>query len=158
LAAVPQGGLEVVGIGDLLEGLLQQLLAGIAEDIAELVVDPQPPSVQRGVGDADSGLLEGNPETLLTLSKLLLRLLLLGEVVCKQYPRNDAPYFIIDRGGVGPKPEVGTIGKSIKILPISHLFARCDGSHQRPLAHLIRSSIRVTYPTYAILVYILEIT
>jgi hypothetical protein len=79
-------------------------------------------------------------------------------LVRKQYSRNDAPVFIIDRGGVGPKPEVGTIGKSIEMLPIPYLFARCDGSHQWPLAHLIRSSIRVTYPTYAIFIHILEIT
>jgi hypothetical protein len=113
LAAVLQVRLEVVGVGDLLERLLKQLLAGIPEEVAEPPVDPQPPSVQPGVGHADGGLFEGSSETLLALSKLLLRLLLLGDVVRKQYPRNDAPFLIIDREGVGPKPEVGTIGKSI---------------------------------------------
>jgi hypothetical protein len=88
----------------------------------------------------------------------LLSPLGLGDVERNQYPRNDAPYFIIDRGGVGPKPEVATIGTSIEILPISHLFAISDESRQRPLFHLIRSSIGVTYPTYAIFVHILGIT
>ena len=44
------GPLQVVGVGDVLEGPAQQLLARIADDRAEPVVDPQPAAVDRRRG------------------------------------------------------------------------------------------------------------
>jgi len=55
---------EVVGMGDILEGLLQQFLPAVADDVAQLLVDSQPASIRRHMGDANRRLLESGPESL----------------------------------------------------------------------------------------------
>ena len=68
---------QVIGMAELLEGALQQLLLGIAEHLAEMAVDAQPLAIQGNMGNADGGVLEGCPETLFAFLALLLEHLLL---------------------------------------------------------------------------------
>src|ERR671921_327793 len=70
----------LLGLGYVLESLLQQLLTTVANDIAQPLVDPQPSSVQRIVGDADGCLLECGPKALLALPERLLGPLALGSL------------------------------------------------------------------------------
>src|SRR5829696_2507745 len=60
---------EIIGVSYVLEGHSHKLLAGVARDFAELVVDPQPPAVRIHMRYADGRLLERGAETLLTLPK-----------------------------------------------------------------------------------------
>src|SRR3712207_8286563 len=66
---VVQVVLEIVGVSYVLEVHSHKLLAGVARDFAELVVDPQPPAVRIRMRYADGRLLERGAETLLTLPK-----------------------------------------------------------------------------------------
>src|SRR5215212_4972862 len=82
-------GVEVVRMGYVLESLLQQLLTTVADYIAEPLVDPQPSSVQRVVGDADGCLLECGPKALFALPELLFGPLALRSLFCLKHR---APY------------------------------------------------------------------
>ena len=64
--------LQVIGVSDVLEGQLQQFLARVADDGAELVVDPQPAAVDADVGDAHRRLVERGPADLLALAQGLV--------------------------------------------------------------------------------------
>ena len=58
---------EVVGVGDVLERQPQQLLARVADDRAEPVVDAQEAALQADVGNAHGRLLERRPAELFAL-------------------------------------------------------------------------------------------
>jgi hypothetical protein len=73
-------GVEVVRVGYVLAGLLNQLLTAIADDLAEPPVDPQPPSVRVDVGDTDGRLLERGPKALLAVPECLLGPLAFGSL------------------------------------------------------------------------------
>src|SRR5215210_4106715 len=66
---VVQVFVEIIGVSYVLEVHSHKLLAGVARDFAELVVDPQPPAVQIHMRYADGRLLERGAETLLALPK-----------------------------------------------------------------------------------------
>ena len=70
LRQVNAGG-EVVGVRDVLAGPLEQLLASVAEDGAELLVHAQEAAVEMPVADADGGVLERAAEPLLALAQSL---------------------------------------------------------------------------------------
>jgi hypothetical protein len=70
LAHAREIGVEVVGMGDVLEGLGEQLFARVAELFAEPRVDPQPAPVEADMRDADRGLFKGRPEPRLALAQL----------------------------------------------------------------------------------------
>jgi hypothetical protein len=59
-------------MGDVLKGALEQLLARIADDVAQLLVHAQPLAAETDVGDAYGSLLEGGPESLLAPAQILL--------------------------------------------------------------------------------------
>ncbi len=61
-------------MNDLLKGLANQFRAGIAEDFAQLLVGAQAAVLAVHVGNADSGILEGAAESLLTFPQFLLGL------------------------------------------------------------------------------------
>ena len=67
---------QVPGVGYVLEGALEEFSAGVADDLAQLLVDPEPAAV----GDTDRGLLEGGPEARLALLEGLLGPLALCDV------------------------------------------------------------------------------
>jgi hypothetical protein len=60
-------------VGYFLEGQPEHLLPRVSNDLAQLLVDPQPPAVRSGVPDSHRGLLEGGLEPLLAFAQLFLR-------------------------------------------------------------------------------------
>ena len=58
-------------MGEVLEGLGEQLFARVAELFTQPRVDPQPAPVEADMRDADRGLLEGRPEPRLALAQRL---------------------------------------------------------------------------------------
>ena len=66
---------------DLLEGHAGDFLQRVADDLGETCVAPQVPAVERGMDDADRGLLEGRAVALLALAELRLRQFALGDVL-----------------------------------------------------------------------------
>ena len=64
---VGQVGAEILGMGDALVSALDQLVALMPGDFAELVVDHDEGPVGRDVGDAHGGLVEGGLEALVRL-------------------------------------------------------------------------------------------
>ena len=88
---VGEVGVEVVGVGDVLERQPHHLVVAVAHDVAELLVDPQPAAVQPDVGDADRRLLEGGPEPLLTFSTGLFSPFLFGGFPHRSPPRTKTP-------------------------------------------------------------------
>ena len=73
-------GLEVVGMGDLLESPPEQLLGRVPGDLADPVVDPQPSPLDADQRHPDRCVLEGPLEALAGLAQLGLRALGRGDV------------------------------------------------------------------------------
>ncbi len=76
-----QIGFQIVRVGNVLEGLGDQFVAAVSDDVAQPLVDPEPRAVEADVRDADGGVLERAAEPRLAFLKRLLRLLLGGDVV-----------------------------------------------------------------------------
>src|SRR5665648_1085720 len=93
---------DVVGVGDVGERDAGQLLAGVAEHVAQALVDPQPSSVGANMRNADAGLFERGSQELLHTGLLLLRLLALGDVG----ERHPAEQRIAGGGALRPPLEV----------------------------------------------------
>src|SRR5258708_26304224 len=92
-----EAGGQLIGVRDVLPGLLEQLLAGVAHDLAELLVDAQEAALDVTVGDADPGVLERAAEPLLALLQGVLRSSAVqqdGHLV-----RGDAQQEAVDLGG-----------------------------------------------------------
>ena len=62
-------GFQVVGVGDVLEGDLEQFPLGVSGDLTEGVVDLEPASLGRHQGHADGGMIEGIAEPILGLAE-----------------------------------------------------------------------------------------
>ena len=88
---VGEVGFAVVGVGDVLERQPHHLIVAVAHDAAQLLVDPQPATVQPDVGHADRRLLEGGPEPLLTFSTGLFSPFLFGGFPHRSPPRTKTP-------------------------------------------------------------------
>ena len=73
-------GRQILGVRDVLERPLEQLVAGVADDLAVLLVDAEAAAVGILVGDADGGVLEGAAEPLLALAQRLLGPPVVGDV------------------------------------------------------------------------------
>ena len=73
-------GGEVVGMGDRLEVDRQQFFLGIADDLAEGLIDLKPAALQRHQGHADRRVVEGAAEALLALQEAGLRPLARADV------------------------------------------------------------------------------
>ena len=92
-----EAGRQIIGMRDVLPGLLEQLLAGVADDLAELLVDAQEAALEITVGDADPRVLERAAEPLLALPQGILRSSAVqqdGHLV-----RGDAEQEAVDLGG-----------------------------------------------------------
>ncbi len=76
-------GRQVLGVGDVLEGPREQLLAGVADDPAVRLVDAEEAAVGVLVGDAHGGVFERAAEPLLALAQRLLGPHPLGDVLCQ---------------------------------------------------------------------------
>ena len=77
---MPEAGRHIISVSDVLPSPCEQLVAGVADDVAELLVDPQEAARDILVGDADSGVLEGAAEPLLALAQRVLSSLEVGDV------------------------------------------------------------------------------
>src|SRR5215207_4145190 len=111
-------------MGDVLEGLLKQLLTAVSDDIAEPLVDPQPAPVGGVVSDAYGCLLEGGPETLLALVELLLNPLALGDVVLYALPVTRTTLLISHQHSLVPEPHHTSIAGDLTILHHEGLTGR----------------------------------
>ena len=66
---------EIVGVRQVLDAPLDDLLAGVAEDVALPLVDAKPSTLEIEMADTDTGVLEGPSEPLLTFPQGCLRAL-----------------------------------------------------------------------------------
>ena len=82
-------------------GLAEQFVAGVADDLAVLLVDAQEAAVGVLVGDADGGVLEGAAEPLLALAQRLLGPLEVGDVDAGPEPFDDVPFAVPDGHAAG---------------------------------------------------------
>src|SRR5262249_51967467 len=73
--------LQVVWMGDVVEGLRHRLLAGVADDVAETLIDLQPAAVRSDAGNADGGVLEDGTEPRLAIKDCLNALLNLARAL-----------------------------------------------------------------------------
>ena len=71
---------QVVGMGERLKIAGQQFLRGITEDIANSLVDPEKPALERDQAYADRGEVEGAAESFFANAQRLLVLLALSDV------------------------------------------------------------------------------
>ena len=72
-------------MGDVLEGALQQLIRGIAEDVAQPLIDACPVAIRCNMGYAYCSLFKGGAEALFTLAQglhVLQAYILQSETVC----------------------------------------------------------------------------
>jgi hypothetical protein len=78
--ALDVGHVAVVGVREILDRAADQLGLAVAEHLAQAPVDAQEAAVERHVGDAGGGELEGLAEALFALRERRLRLLALQEL------------------------------------------------------------------------------
>ena len=71
---------QILGMGDVMKGLLQQLLARVADHGAQAVVDQQPAAVGRDMRHPDRRLLEGGAKAALLGDQGHFRALALGNI------------------------------------------------------------------------------
>src|SRR5262245_19653824 len=72
-------------MGDVAECLRHQLLASVADDVAQPLVDLQPTAVRSDAGNTDCGVLEGGPEPRPAIAQRLDLLTTLARVLCHLY-------------------------------------------------------------------------
>src|SRR5262245_28529631 len=65
-------------MGDVAECLRHQLLASVADDVAQPLIDLQPTAVRSDAGNTDGGVLEGGPESRTAIAQRLDLLLTLA--------------------------------------------------------------------------------
>ena len=75
-----EAGRQILGIRDVPEGSCEQLRAGVADDVAKLLIDSEEAAFAIRVGDADGRVLERAAEPRLALAQRLLGPLALGDV------------------------------------------------------------------------------
>src|SRR5215470_286367 len=68
-------------MGDVAECLRHQLLASVADDVAQPLVDLQPTAVRSDAGNTDGGVLEGGPEPRPAIAQRLNLLLTLARAL-----------------------------------------------------------------------------
>ena len=112
-------------MGDVLEGLLEELLTGVADDIAELLVDAQPSAVEPDVRNPHRGLLEGRAEPIFSLSCRVLLALALGDVPENAQDARGIPVLVLDRRLHGvDKPFLALV--QVGLLDLLYLPSRHD--------------------------------
>ena len=99
-------GVEVVGVGDLLEGQVDQLLFRVADDVGELLVDEQEAAVEADDRDPVRGGVEGGLEVALGEPGAALGGLALGEVVVPGDPVVGVAALVARRHHLGADREV----------------------------------------------------
>src|SRR5262249_1125329 len=102
-------GWQVVGVRDVPDGPLEQLLAGVADDGAELLVDAQEAAPDAHVGDADRRVLEPPAEPLLALAQRFLGPLVIGDVDPAAHETNGLAPGVAHGHAPGEHPAVGTV-------------------------------------------------
>ena len=97
---------QIIGMRYILDVLLQQFLAGVADDRAELLVDAQEAARGVPVGDADRRVLESPAKPLLALPQRLLGLPEVGNVGAGPEPFADIARVVPDRHTARLEPAV----------------------------------------------------
>ena len=117
-------GVEVVGVRDLLERHLQELLGGIADEVAERPVDLEPAPVERDERHADRRVLERCLELLLRRLQLAFVPCAIGDVVGdREKPEDDAAPAQRDDpdrvlAPVAPEHRLGRLRRAGERLPV----------------------------------------
>ncbi|GIU98801.1 MAG: hypothetical protein KatS3mg014_0417 [Actinomycetota bacterium] len=123
-------GLAVVGVEQLHPdvGLVEPLLAGVAEGPLDLGAHVDGPSVVVGGDEVHDGgeVLDERPVLLLRAAQLLLVQLLLGDVVQDPLPEQGLPPVVADRQRAVADPHDPAVGGDHAVLALEHvpLFAR----------------------------------
>ena len=133
-------GREVVGVGDLLEGLGEQLLGGVAGDRQQRLVDAHPAALGGEQRHPDGGLLEDELEALLRVAAGLLGVLAGGDITRDRHAAHDLPGRAAQRpdldlvaAGVVGRPDLQRAG-----LPVQRgAVERLVGAPPLPDEHLL---------------------
>ena len=96
-AGLQEVGLEVVGVGELLEGRGQQLFLGVADDFAQRAVDPDESAVGGDQRHADGRCVKGTSEPLLAQPQGLGGPLLFGDRSAFGDEKDDPARLIVHR-------------------------------------------------------------
>ncbi len=102
--------LQVVGMGDILEGELEQLRFGIADECADRAIDLQPAAIQIDQRDADGGELKRAGEAFLTRPERFLRPLLFRDILHRALHANDPARRIAFGLADGTEPDAAALG------------------------------------------------
>src|SRR3954452_9264525 len=105
-------------MGDARAGPLEQLVARVAEDGAELLVHAQEAAVEMPVADADGGVLERAAEPLLALPQRQLGLPEVGDIGAGPEPLDDPACAVADGGAAGLEPAVHAVRTSDAIFHV----------------------------------------
>src|SRR3989440_11684699 len=92
-----------------LDGPFQHFLTGVAENVAELLVDAQEAARGVPVGDADSRILERPAKPLLARAQRFLDLPEVGDVGAGPKPVGDVTFAIPDGRAAGLEPAVHAV-------------------------------------------------
>src|SRR5439155_954239 len=124
-------GCQVVGVDDVPEGLLEQILTGVADDGAILCIDAQEPAGRVVVDDADGGVLESAAEPLLAVAQL-------RDVGAGAEPFDDIPAGVADRYAARLEPSVLAVAAADTVFHVVRVVPRhgLQPEVSRPLAVL----------------------
>ncbi len=106
------------------DGLLQQFLAGVADDGAELLVDAQEAARGVPVGDADRRVLERPAKPLLARAQRFLGLPEVGDVGAGPKPFGDVSFAIPDGRAAGLEPAVHAVRTADAVFHVVGAAAR----------------------------------
>ena len=120
-------GLEVVGMGDVLERLGEELALGVSGQVAERTVDAHPAALGGDEGDPDRRVVERLREPLLLDGPLGLELPVCGDVDDAPEVAGDRPGGVEDRGGAPEHPDLGGVGPHEAVLAVE-LAGRAIGA------------------------------
>src|SRR5439155_24473684 len=118
-----------VGVRDVLAGPLDQLVARVADDGAELLVHAQEAAVEILVADADGRVLERAAEPLLALPQRRLGLPEVGDVGAGPEPCDDPACAVADWGAAGLEPAVHAVRTADAIF---HVIGAAPGHRVGP--------------------------
>src|SRR5439155_2636410 len=110
-------GCQVVGVDDVPEGLLEQILTGVADDGAILCIDAQEPAGRVVVGDADGGVLERAAEPLLAVAQL-------RDVGAGAEPFDDIPAGVADRYAARLEPAIRAVAAANAVFDVVSVVLR----------------------------------
>src|SRR6266481_813392 len=114
---------------DVLERLLKQLLASVADDAAKLFVDAQEAAARVCLGNADGGIRENSAKPPLALAQL-------RDVCAGAEPLDDIPASVADRCTARFEPAILTVAAAHAVFDVVRVVPRdrCQPETPRWLA------------------------